>query len=74
MSQSFENETTRTAVFVLGPMDGQEHSVERETDELCIVMTDGQQHRYVRTDEVQRSLDGRLRVVFEWQGRYYGPK
>ncbi len=61
-------------MFMLGPMDGQEHSIERETDELCIVMTDGQQHRYLRTSEVQRSLDGRLRVVFEWQARYYGPK
>ena len=48
--------------------------MDNETDELCVVMTDGQQHRYVRTDEVKRTLDGRLRVVFDWKGRYYGPK
>jgi hypothetical protein len=34
-------------------MDGQEHADEGETDELCVVMTDGQQHRYLRTSEVQ---------------------
>ena len=55
-------------------MDGQEYPMDSETDELCVVMTDGQQHRYVRTDEVERSLDGRLRVVFDWKGRHYGPK
>lgn len=74
MSQSLRSDATGTAVFKLGPMDGQEHPIDRETDELCVVMTDGQQHRYVRTDEVQRSLDDRLRVVFDWKGRYYGPK
>jgi hypothetical protein len=74
MSQSLESDTERTAVFNLGPMDGQEQPIEKETDELCVVMTDGQQHRYVRTEEVQRSRDGRLRVVFDWKGRYYGPK
>jgi hypothetical protein len=55
-------------------MDGLQHPIEMETDELCVVMTDGQQHRYVRTDEAQRALDGRLRVVFDWKGRYFGPK
>ena len=55
-------------------MDGQEHTINSGTDELCVVMTDGEQHRYGRTHEVQRSLDGRLRVVFDWKGRYYGPK
>ena len=55
-------------------MDGQEQFIESDTNELRVVMTDGQQHRYVRTDEVQRSPDGRLRVVFDWKGRYYGPK
>ncbi len=74
MSKSLAGDAAGTAVFRLGPMDGQEHTMDSETDELCVVMTDGQQHRYVRTDEVQRSLDGRLRVVFDWKGRYYGPK
>ena len=61
-------------MFNLGPMDGQEQPIERDTDELCVVMTDGQQHRYLRTNEVQRLPDGRSAVVFDWAGRYYGPK
>lgn len=55
-------------------MDGQEHPVAGDTDELCTVMTDGQQHRYTRSDEVQRLPDGRSACVFDWVGRYYGPK
>jgi hypothetical protein len=74
MSQSLGDGTAGSAVFNLGPMDGQEQPIEGDTDELCVVMTDGQQHRYVRTDEVQRSPNGQLRVVFDWKGRYYGPK
>ena len=62
-----------TAVFSQGPMDGQEHPIDRDTDELCVVMTDGQQHRYVRTEEIQPLDDGRLAVVFDWVGRCYGP-
>ena len=64
----------KTAIFNLGPMDGREQTVEADSDELCVVMTDGQQHRYVRTDEVQRLPNGRTAVVFDWAGRYYGPK
>jgi hypothetical protein len=67
------SERVEIAVFRLGPMDGQEHPIENATDELSVVMSDGQQHRYVRTDEVQRLADGRLAVVFDWTGRYYGP-
>lgn len=55
-------------------MDGQEHPVDSTTDEICVVMTDGQQHRYARTDGVQRLPDGGSAVVFDWAGRYYGPK
>jgi len=61
-------------VFNLGPMDGREHPIDSETDELCVVMTDGQRHRYIRTDEVQRLPDGRLGSVFDWKGRDHGPK
>ncbi len=74
MPQSLESDTAETAVFNLGPMDGQEHPIERETDELCVVMTDGQQHRYLRTSEIQGLPDGRSAVVFVWVGRFYGPK
>jgi hypothetical protein len=54
-------------------MDGIEHPVEDDTDELCVVMSDGQQHRYRRTAEMQSLPDGRMAVVFDWAGRYYGP-
>jgi hypothetical protein len=74
MSLDVGGDPVETAVFRLGPVDGQEHSIETDTDELSIVMSDGQQHRYVRTDEVQPLPDGRLGVVFDWTGRYYGPK
>jgi len=55
-------------------MDGREHSIEVDTVELSVVMTDGQQHRYRRTDATQPLSDGRLVPVFDWVGRYYGPK
>jgi len=55
-------------------MDGREHPIEGDMDELCVVMTDGQQHRYVRTEEVQARPGGRTALVFDWSGRYYGPK
>jgi hypothetical protein len=63
-----------TGVFNLGPMDGQEQPIETGIDELRVAMTDGQQHRYLRSKQVQRLADGRSAVVFDWAGRYYGPK
>jgi len=74
MSLDVESERVARAVFRLGPMDGQGHPITSDTDELSVVMSDGQQHRYVRTDEIQRLTDGQLVVVFDWAGRYYGPK
>ena len=74
MSLDVDRDRVERGVLRLGPMDGQEHSIERDTDELSVVMSDGQQHRYVRTDEVQRLADSRVAVVFDWAGRYYGPK
>jgi hypothetical protein len=62
------------AVLNGGPMDGQEHLVEDNADELSVVMTDGQQHLYLRTSDVQLLANGRLASVFDWAGRYYGPK
>ena len=56
-----------------GPMDGREHPIEADTAELCVVMTDGQQHRYVRTVDGQNLPDGRMALVFDWAGRYHGP-
>ncbi len=57
-----------------GPMDGREHSIEADTVELCVVMTDGHQHRYRRTSATQSLPDGRTAPVFDWVGRYYGAK
>jgi hypothetical protein len=74
MSLDVGGDRVERAVFRLGPMDGQEHPIERDTDELSVVMSDGQQHRYVRTEEVRRLPDGRSGVIFDWAGRYYGPK
>jgi hypothetical protein len=62
------------AVLNGGPMDGHEHPVEDDADELSVVMTDGQQHHYLRASDVQLLADGRLASVFDWAGRYYGPK
>jgi hypothetical protein len=62
------------AVFNRGPMDGQEHPTDGDMAELCVVMSDGQQHRYRRTEELQPLPDGRVAVVFDWAGRYFGPK
>lgn len=36
--------------------------------------SDGQQHRYVRTESTQRLLDRRLARVFSWAGRSFGPR
>jgi hypothetical protein len=74
MSLDLGSDRAQRALFRLGPMDGQEHPIESHTDELSIVMSDGQQHRYVRTDGIEHLPDGRLGVVFDWAGRYYGPK
>jgi len=74
MSLDVGSDRVERGVFRLGPMDGQEHPIERDTGELSVVMSDGQQHRYVRTDEVRRLADSRFGVVFDWAGRYYGPK
>jgi hypothetical protein len=55
-------------------MDGNRQSVDAETNQLSVVMSDGQQHRYFRTEEIQTDEDGRIRAVFAWEGRYFGPK
>ena len=62
------------AVLDGGPMDGRLQVVDRGTDQLCVVMSDGQQHRYLRTGGLRIDADGRGRPVFRWDGRYFGPK
>jgi hypothetical protein len=61
------------AVLNGGPMDGREHPIEGDADELCVVMTDGQHHRYVRTEDIRVLPGGWSALVFDWTGRYYGP-
>ena len=62
------------AVLDGGPLDGNRRTIDADTDRLCVVMTDGQQHQYLRTDELQAVEDGHSVLVFRWNGRYYGPK
>lgn len=57
------------AVLDGGPMDGYRQAVEAETDQLCVVMSDGQQHQYLRTEEVWTEQDGRTALVFRWTRR-----
>jgi hypothetical protein len=74
MSPGLERGIADSAVLNGGPMDGREHPIAPDTGELCVVMTDGQQHRYVRTGDVQTLPDGRTALVFGWHGRDHGPK
>ena len=54
-------------------MDGKEHPADWDIEQLCAIMTDGQQHRYMRTERMQVLADGRSAAVFEYRGRLYGP-
>jgi hypothetical protein len=74
MSLHLDGGPADSAVLNGGPMDGREHSIEVDAVELCVVMSDGQQHRYRRTNITQPRPDGRPAPVFDWVGRYYGPK
>ena len=58
------------AVLEGGPLDGREHPVQVDTDDLIVVMTDGAQHRYVASDKVQTLTDVRVASGFEYRGRY----
>jgi hypothetical protein len=60
-----------TAVLEGGPLDGREHPVQVDTDELIVVMTDGAHHRYVASVRVQTLPDGRVAPIFEYRGRRY---
>jgi hypothetical protein len=60
-----------TAVLEGGPLDGREHPVQVDTDDLLVVMTDGAQHRYVVSERVRTLADGRVASIFEYRGRHY---
>jgi hypothetical protein len=72
MPPSLANDPADVAVFDGGPMDGKEHSAKSDIGQLCVTMSDGQQHRYIRTERIQTLADGRLASVFEYRGRFYG--
>lgn len=74
MARSADSDLAGIAVLNGGPMDGREHPIEGDTEELTVLMTDGQQHRYVRTEFVQPLPGGGSALVFDWNGRYYGPQ
>jgi hypothetical protein len=74
MAPGHRSDLQEEAVLDGGPLDGNRQAVDGDTDQLCVVMTDGQQHQYLRTDEFQTLEDGHSVLVFKWNGRYYGPK
>jgi hypothetical protein len=57
------------AVLAGGPMDGREHPVQRDTDQLLVVMTDGQRHQYERSGMLEKLPNRRMAPVFQWRGR-----
>jgi hypothetical protein len=52
-------------------MDGREHPVQRDTDELLVLLTDGQHHQYERSGTLEKLPSGRVAPVFQWRGRSY---
>jgi hypothetical protein len=74
MAPNTDGDLVGIAVLNGGPMDGREYPIEGDTGALSVVMSDGQQHRYMRTEYVQPLPEGRSALVFDWAGRYYGPK
>lgn len=54
-----------------GPLDGREHLVEPDTEELLVEMEDGSRYLYARCERVQRRPDGRLLPVYEYRGREF---
>lgn len=74
MAISPRNDVPQVVVLEGGPLDGKEHPADLDADALTVVMTDGHQHRYARTERVQLLPDGRTARVFEHRGRFYGPR
>ncbi len=74
MASGPDSDLQEEAVLDGGPLDGNRRAVDADTEQLCAVMTDGQQHHYLRTDEFLTLEDGHSVLVFRWNGRYYGPK
>jgi len=74
MAPNPDNDLAGIAILNGGPMDGREHAIEGDTDELSVIMLDGQKHHYARTEYVQPLPGGRSALVFSWTGRYYGPQ
>jgi hypothetical protein len=69
--ETTSTESTGSAVLDGGPLDGREHPIEPDTDELLVVMTDGARHLYAACQRKQTLPDGREVPVFEYRGRDY---
>jgi len=67
-----DDDQCRYAVLRGGPVDGRVDHLDPTTVELSVVFTDGQRHKYDRTDEHIEVLNGHNAAVFEWRGREYG--
>ena len=73
MAPGPDSDLLEEAVLVGGALDGNREAVATETEQLSVIMTDGQQHQYLRTDEFQTVEDGQWALIFRWNGRSYGP-
>jgi hypothetical protein len=69
--ETTSTESTGSAVLDGGPLDGREHPIEPDTDELLVVMTDGARHLYTACQRKQILPGGREVPVFEYRGRDY---
>jgi hypothetical protein len=65
------NADSGNAVLVGGPLDGREHQLESDADQLVVVMEDGGRYLYVVAQRVELRPDGRLLPVYEYRGRDY---
>lgn len=71
MQDRIRNENAGDAVLVGGPLDGREHQVDPNTDELVVVMDDGARHLYSASERFELRSDGRVLPIFEYRGREY---
>lgn len=70
-TQTQEGHPKAIVTFDGGPLDGKLWA-ELDGDEANVLMSDGQKHRYVRTNEIRDLEDGSIARVFKWAGRYFG--
>ena len=74
VSSTPDSDLADSVILDGGPLDGREHPATTDTERLCVIMTDGQQHQYIRTGRTQELPGGRSALVFEYGDRHFGPK